>query len=581
MEFKDILKNTGKIAENAARITGTLAVEGVKKAVDGAKYTKETINDSIDKAKEISSISQYCEDLREKIDKQQKAYETEYAKEVKRYSEQCDIAIEKAKTISQYQEYLKKNNTAVIVSKGSFTGASFDTGVAPDGVTIAASSIAQGVAAGAAAGAGAASLMALFGTASTGAAISSLSGAAFTHALLASFGGGAIAAGGAGMAGGMVVLGSLITVPAVIVGGNIAIKKINEKYMEAKKAEEIAKKQEVLCQEVFSQFEDAVSFMRQINHDFAMFDKVLSRVVSQLPVVANSGRAELIVKNDKIISLGADLINEFLTISLVDDINQPIFSKDLTDQLEDSILDYSNQFAFYLQEMTAEEQEIANQVEGVSLDDFNKEVERVSALTEELEQANRIIAELKKFQEMRKDAVTVGEDVNEAAKDLLIRQMPQYYKIHLQKIREAYPGFDNEDVIKLIANAELQYDILTKALESDFSSVGLEYSKAIEFIIKQMVKEGLLLTNDLTGKGKNAGKITLGQLYNTYLRSNVKILGKDFDNNMSKFLDLRNDCAHNKVISYEQMEEMKRLAITKKKGAIIPTLHRKMNKKRA
>ncbi|MBH9553960.1 hypothetical protein [Inhella gelatinilytica] len=62
---------------------------------------------------------------------------------------------------------------------------------------------------------GAWSLVTLFGSASTGAAISGLSGVAATNATLAWFGGGALAAGGAGMAGGMAVLGGIAAVPLV------------------------------------------------------------------------------------------------------------------------------------------------------------------------------------------------------------------------------------------------------------------------------------------------------------------------------------------------------------------------------
>ena len=580
MDIKDVLKNTEKIAQDAVSFAGKIAAEGAKKAADGVINTKETISDSIDKAKEISRISKYCEELREKINNQQQIYEAEYAKEVALYSDQCEQTVEKAKIISQYQEYLQKDNRAVVVAKNSFQGASFDTGVAPDSVNIASSAIAQGVAAGAAAGAGTAGLIALFGTASTGTAISSLSGAAFTNALLASLGGGAVSAGGAGIAGGMIVLGSLITVPAVLVGGNIAIKKINEKYTEAKRAEMDAQNKEMLCQEVFSQYEEAITFMRRINYDIRMFDKVFSKTVSQLGVVANSGRQELIAKNDAIIALSTGIINDFLTISLVDDINQPIFSGVLTDQLEDSILDYSNQFAFYQQEMTREEQEIAHQVEGISLEDFNKEVERASMLADELATAKKIIEELEnKFENLTKEDSADKDEISEAASDLMIKQMPQHYEIHLQKTKDSYPLFVGGNIIEIIANAELQYDLFTSSGGSDFSSVGLEYSKAIELILKQMITGGLLSSNELVGKGKNTKTFTLGQMYNTYVRNNVNILGKDFANNLEKFVKLRNLAAHDKILTLDQVEEIKRLAVTKKSGAIIPTLHRKMKKK--
>lgn len=70
-----------------------------------------------------------------------------------------------------------------------------------------------------AAGQGAASLIATFGVASTGTAISGLSGAAATNAMLAWLGGGSLAAGGGGMALGSIILGGIYVAPAALIGG--------------------------------------------------------------------------------------------------------------------------------------------------------------------------------------------------------------------------------------------------------------------------------------------------------------------------------------------------------------------------
>jgi transcriptional regulator with XRE-family HTH domain len=82
-----------------------------------------------------------------------------------------------------------------------------------------------GAAAGAAAGGAAAyatyTAAAMFGTASTGAAIPGLSGVAATNATLALLGGGPLAAGGAGVKGGTMLLRSIVAAPAALlaVGG--------------------------------------------------------------------------------------------------------------------------------------------------------------------------------------------------------------------------------------------------------------------------------------------------------------------------------------------------------------------------
>jgi hypothetical protein len=78
-----------------------------------------------------------------------------------------------------------------------------------------------GVLAGAALYTGAFTLVATFGAASTGTAISSLGGAAATSATLAWFGGGSVAAGGLGVAGGSVVLTGGVAL--VLIGTSVAV----------------------------------------------------------------------------------------------------------------------------------------------------------------------------------------------------------------------------------------------------------------------------------------------------------------------------------------------------------------------
>lgn len=73
---------------------------------------------------------------------------------------------------------------------------------------------AVGAAAGGAAAYGTFAAVAMFGSASTGAAISTLSGVAATNATLAVLGGGTLAAGGAGMAGGALLLTGMVAAPA-------------------------------------------------------------------------------------------------------------------------------------------------------------------------------------------------------------------------------------------------------------------------------------------------------------------------------------------------------------------------------
>ncbi len=79
--------------------------------------------------------------------------------------------------------------------------------------------LASAVVTGGAACAGTTTLVGLFGTASTGAAISGLSGAAAESATLAYLGGGALSVGGGGMALGSIVLGGVALAPAAMIAG--------------------------------------------------------------------------------------------------------------------------------------------------------------------------------------------------------------------------------------------------------------------------------------------------------------------------------------------------------------------------
>lgn len=104
--------------------------------------------------------------------------------------------------------------------------------LADDSVT---GSLFAGAACGTAGAVGAFTLVGMFGTASTGVAISSLSGAAATTSTLAALGGGSLASGGLGMLGGMCALGGIaaaVGIPCVMTFGA---------YSSAKKYEAAAK----------------------------------------------------------------------------------------------------------------------------------------------------------------------------------------------------------------------------------------------------------------------------------------------------------------------------------------------------
>jgi hypothetical protein len=97
--------------------------------------------------------------------------------------------------------------------------------------------LAGATAGGVTAGQGVLALVGLFGTASTGTAISGLSGAAAWNATLAWLGGGSLAAGGGGMALGTLVLGGVMVGPALMVGGFMIAGKGQEALTKAREYE--------------------------------------------------------------------------------------------------------------------------------------------------------------------------------------------------------------------------------------------------------------------------------------------------------------------------------------------------------
>lgn len=129
---------------------------------------------------------------------------------------------------------------------------------------------------------GAWSLVTVFGSASTGAAIAGLSGVAATNATLAWFGGGALAAGGAGMAGGMTVLGGIVAVPLVYVAAKSTHKKAKEVEAAKVKVEEsivaVSKELEFLPA-VVEQVEARLREVERLCHDIVQTIVKLKRVI--------------------------------------------------------------------------------------------------------------------------------------------------------------------------------------------------------------------------------------------------------------------------------------------------------------
>lgn len=113
----------------------------------------------------------------------------------------------------------------------------------------------KGAAAGTAAVTSALGGTALFGTASTGAAISGLHGAAATGAVLANLGGGSLAAGGLGIAGGVAALGATFALPAVAVGGYLWDKSVREQHQKVVAYENAVEKECQVLEKIYQRYD--------------------------------------------------------------------------------------------------------------------------------------------------------------------------------------------------------------------------------------------------------------------------------------------------------------------------------------
>lgn len=200
--------------------SGMTSIEGFSNSIEAdekiakAKTIYKDINNKLDKAQKktidkMENLNQlkvniYANEIMESISIIEKI------KNIK----QTETTISEFKfkfTPEEIKEVKKTSIEATKIAKGSLDGL---------GASAAMSSLTTG-------------LVANFGVASTGTAISSLSGAAAQRATLTALGGGAIKAGGAGMAGGQVMLGGISLVPTAIIMSHKYAQNSEKKLTEA------------------------------------------------------------------------------------------------------------------------------------------------------------------------------------------------------------------------------------------------------------------------------------------------------------------------------------------------------------
>ncbi|MEG1411436.1 MAG: hypothetical protein RSD36_16475, partial [Terrisporobacter sp.] len=265
------VKTTAAAALCAATVGSGLTYSGLT-ALEG-------FSNSIEADEKIAKAKNIYKDINNKLDKAQKKTIDKMQNlnqlKVNIYSDEImeSIAIiEKIKnikqtetTISQFKfnfspeeikEVKKTSIEASKIAKGSLDGL---------GTSLAMSSLTTG-------------LVANFGVASTGTAISSLSGAAAQRAILAALGGGAKAVGGAGMAGGQVMLGGIALVPTAMIMSHKYAQNSEKKLTEATRYYSQIREEVGKIEGIISWLENSVNVrVEEVHNTLGQFRSIYSQ----------------------------------------------------------------------------------------------------------------------------------------------------------------------------------------------------------------------------------------------------------------------------------------------------------------
>ena len=528
-----------------------------------------------DKVKEMQEIAKKCDDLKKFLDNKQQFYEESLDKEIGKYNKIKDDLLRKTKVAKKYMRFYNEN--IIEVSELRDNRVDLKRKVDIDGFDIAKISVGAGGIAGAAVGGGAAGLMAALGTASTGTAISSLSGAAFTNALLASLGGGSIASGGFGIAGGTVVLGSLITIPALVVGGYFADKKINESYVQMKESEKEAEKLEKDCKKMFDVYDSVISYMHVLNLDFKKFYSIYSDVVNASVVAANKDYIRNRYNN--ILVKAQETANGYLSIKILDKnhIDSDKLEEEIT-QLRTDAFGCRNDLDTLERYMTDGEREFVDNMPELLDSNWESERKRMANLIEEqkriievqqgeLNRCNEFIGELQQRNDELKVEWDKAKNENERLQlkmkeaerlcDSMREKMPGTFNKFLSETREKWHFIKTPEVIDSISSAEMLYDLYDKAdTLGDYSAVVVQYVKSVEMLLVDVLRfNGVFYEGDI-----NKG---LDYLTKTYITNSSMADNWDYNvgDKIDKVRKIRNKASHKEVIDIEKMHTTRETVI--------------------
>ena len=602
------------LAGSAAFFVGKAMFKGAKWAggaiSDNTRTLYNTIIDDKQKFDEIKRIEAYCTEIKENLEKEQAWRERSMNIEAAHYGELCRKVQDNLQSAQKYKLYYDENQDAVrIENRAGYQP--LEQSVSLSGLNVAGVSLSKGGIAGAAAGGGAAALMAALGTASTGTAIASLSGAAFTNALLASFGGGSIASGGLGIAGGTVVLGSIITIPALAVGGYMVNKQVNKAYQDAKECEEKARIAEAEGTKLFQHYDEGIQHLKKINRDFDRFSTMFGRIINLSMMAASYPKIK--PSYNRLLNMSIDIAAEYMNISLVDEKGH--ISRDITEKIAyiPTGADECYKRLILLEEnMTPEEERLANSVPNVisatyevQIAAYVEEIKRLKettrqqditikennkiirhkdrAIQEKDEEISRINRALEKEREkFALYAESYSQKLNEALeaaacakseeerirqeneaikadRNRLMGEFPTLYQERLKHAKESYSNIRSNEMFAFIATAELYHSINEGFTQGDFSCIAVEYAKAVEVSLYEVIAHRL--------DARVPKRYALGELKREYVEPKACLpLWKDgikwgLLSHLEALRILRNASAHKEIIDKERMQKARTIVL--------------------
>ena len=269
-----------KIFKSTAKIAGSALVSGASLLKNGAANLYDTVKDDRAKLKEIERIYAMCQELVAQFNDEKEAVDREFEQEHSEYVEIIEKIRRQMEILDMLPTFAQNTRSAAYtVNVGS------DFQIAAEGIrtSFQVSDVVaykKGAGAGIAIGTGTVGIVTAFGSAGTGAALSSLTGSAYIHATLAALGGGTLASGGLGMLGGVAVLGAVVLAPALAVTGYITDKQLNKAYLEALKREHDAEKFKLDSQTFLYHYHQGVQSFRHINRELYAFSNFFEELVS-------------------------------------------------------------------------------------------------------------------------------------------------------------------------------------------------------------------------------------------------------------------------------------------------------------